>query len=162
MYIYIYIYVYSTSESLTKMPWWRTNRLNTTRTYTYNIIDCVTIVYKLIWYYGIAYYIIMGPLRKYEFRQIGGKGAPWHFWGDKSRLTGVPKRSLCQKSITFAVTPLVLTAFVPFRGQFVDWPNVNRAWPPSRSKARDQSGRTMKNIDKYVRKTKEEINNKNT
>ena len=23
---------------------------------------------------------------------------PWHFWEDKSRLTGVPKRSLCQKA----------------------------------------------------------------
>ena len=29
--------------------------------------------------------------------QIGEKGTPWHFWGGKSRLTGVPKRSLCKK-----------------------------------------------------------------
>ena len=26
------------------------------------------------------------------------KGAPWHFWGDKCRLAGVPKNSLCQKT----------------------------------------------------------------
>ena len=25
------------------------------------------------------------------------KGTPWHFWDDKSRLTGVPKKSLNQK-----------------------------------------------------------------
>ena len=38
----------------------------------------------------------------------------WHFREDKSRLTGVPKRSL-SKNMKFAVTPLVLTPFVPFR-----------------------------------------------
>ena len=25
------------------------------------------------------------------------KGTPWHFWDDKSRLTGAPKKFLCQK-----------------------------------------------------------------
>ena len=35
------------------------------------------------------------------------KSTPWHLWGDKSRLTGVPKK--------FAATPLVLNPFVPFR-----------------------------------------------
>ena len=26
------------------------------------------------------------------------KGTPWHFWEYKSRLTGVPKKSLCRKT----------------------------------------------------------------
>ena len=42
---------------------------------------------------------------------------PWHFWEDKGRLTGVPTRSLCQTNIQFAVTPLALTPFVPFRAK---------------------------------------------
>ena len=40
---------------------------------------------------------------------------PWHFWEYQSMLTGVPKKSLCQKNMKFAVTPLVLTPVVPFR-----------------------------------------------
>ena len=32
------------------------------------------------------------------FDRLGAKGTPWHFWEDKSRLTGVPKKSLCQKT----------------------------------------------------------------
>ena len=45
---------------------------------------------------------------------IGEKGTPCHFSEGKNRLTGVPKKSLCQKNMKFAVTPLVLTPFVPF------------------------------------------------
>ena len=33
-----------------------------------------------------------------NFHRLGEKGTPWHFWGDRSRLTGVPKKSLCQKT----------------------------------------------------------------
>ena len=44
------------------------------------------------------------------------ESTPWHFWERKSRLTGVPKSSLCQKTLKrFAVTPLVPTPFVPLR-----------------------------------------------
>ena len=39
-----------------------------------------------------------GRCKSNEFRRIGEKGTPWHFWGGKSRLTGVPKKSLCQKT----------------------------------------------------------------
>ena len=39
-----------------------------------------------------------GRCKSNEFRQIGEKDTPWHFWEDKSRLTGVPKRSLCQNT----------------------------------------------------------------
>ena len=53
-----------------------------------------------------------GRCRSNEFSQIGEKGTPWHFWENQSRLTGVPKKSLCQTNMTFAVTPLVLTPFV--------------------------------------------------
>ena len=33
-----------------------------------------------------------------DFDRLGKKVRPWHFWEDKSRLTGVPKKSLCQKT----------------------------------------------------------------
>ena len=36
-----------------------------------------------------------------------------HFWGNKSRLPGVPKRSLCQANMKSAAPPLVLIPFVP-------------------------------------------------
>ena len=39
-----------------------------------------------------------GRCKSNEFRQIGNKGAPWHFWEDNRRLTGVPQKSLCQKT----------------------------------------------------------------
>ena len=39
-----------------------------------------------------------GRCESNDFWQIGQKGTPWHFWEDKSGLTGVPKRSLCQKT----------------------------------------------------------------
>ena len=33
------------------------------------------------------------------FDRLGKKGTPpWHFWDDKSMLTGAPKKSLCQKT----------------------------------------------------------------
>ena len=40
------------------------------------------------------------------------KGTPRHFWEDKSRLTGVPEKSLSKKEK--AVTPLELTHICPF------------------------------------------------
>ena len=33
-----------------------------------------------------------------SFDRFGEKTTPWHFWEIKSRLTGVPKKSLCQKT----------------------------------------------------------------
>ena len=31
-----------------------------------------------------------------NFDRFGKKVRPWHFWEEKSRLTGVPQKSLCQ------------------------------------------------------------------
>ena len=42
----------------------------------------------------------------------GEKCTPWHFREDESRLTGVPQKSP-SKNMKIAVTPLVLTPFVP-------------------------------------------------
>ena len=39
-----------------------------------------------------------------NFDRLGTRCAPWHFWEDKSRLTGEPKKSL-SKNMKFAVTP---------------------------------------------------------
>ena len=38
-----------------------------------------------------------GRCKSKYFWQIGEKDTPWHFGQDKSRLTRIPKRSLCQK-----------------------------------------------------------------
>ena len=60
---------------------------------------------------------VMGPLQSNDFCRIGKKDSPWHFWEDKSKLPGEPKKSLCQKDMKFAV---VLTPFVPFLDMYVD------------------------------------------
>ena len=39
-----------------------------------------------------------GCCKSNELWQIGEKGTPWRFWEDKSRLTGVSKKFLCQKT----------------------------------------------------------------
>ena len=47
------------------------------------------------------YQINVGGKRDFEvmsFDRLGEKDTPWHFWEDKSRLTGVPKKSLCQQT----------------------------------------------------------------
>ena len=39
-----------------------------------------------------------GPAAKViNFVRLRKKVRPWHFWEDNSRLTGLPKKSLCQK-----------------------------------------------------------------
>ena len=57
----------------------------------------------------------MGPLRKTTILTDSGKGTPWHVREDKRRLTGVPQKIPLSKNMKSAVTPLVLTPFVPFR-----------------------------------------------
>ena len=47
------------------------------------------------------------------------KGTPWHYWEDKNRLTGVPKRSLCQKH-EICSDPVSADPICPF-------PNARRA-----------------------------------
>ena len=37
---------------------------------------------------------LMGPLPKEGILKDCEKGTPWHFWEDKIRLTGVPKKTL--------------------------------------------------------------------
>ena len=39
-----------------------------------------------------------GCCKSNEFRQLGDKGTAWHFWEDKSRLRGVPNKSLWQNN----------------------------------------------------------------
>ena len=41
------------------------------------------------------------------------KGRPWHFWGDRSRLTGVPQKVPLSKRMKLAAIPLVLTPICP-------------------------------------------------
>ena len=42
---------------------------------------------------------LMGQLQKQDIlTDYGERGTPWYFWERKSRLTGVPKRSLCQNT----------------------------------------------------------------
>ena len=56
-------------------------------------------------------------VRNSDFDRLGKKVHPGTLGEDKSRSTGVPKKFLCQmsKHMQFAVTPLVLTPFVPFQ-----------------------------------------------
>ena len=64
--------------------------------------------------YGQMGSTLMGPQQSNEFRQIEIRIiTPWHFCADKNRLTGVPPKSL-SKNVKFAVTPLMLTPFLPF------------------------------------------------
>ena len=71
-----------------------------------------------------------------NFDRVREKVTPRHFWEDKSRLTGVPQKSLSNKTFKFAVTPLALTPFVPFR------PTLRRA--PPRGVGRRQPGLALR------------------
>ena len=89
--MYIYIYICCAAPRSSPSPGWlRTNDSNGVNTN------------------GVVAKVMM-------FCQIAEKGTPWHFWEDKSRLRGVTQKSLCQTNMKFAVNPLVLTPFVPFR-----------------------------------------------
>ena len=48
-----------------------------------------------------------------NFVRLGKQIRPVTFWEDKSRLTGVPKKSLRRKNMKFAAAPLVLNPIVP-------------------------------------------------
>ena len=65
------------------------------------IIIIIIIIYIYIYIYIhiiiSLWSTLMGPLQSSEFRQIGEKGAPWHFWEDKSRLPGVPQKVTVEK-----------------------------------------------------------------
>ena len=62
--------------------------------------------YKSYYYYYYYYYYYWqrceanthGAAAKVMNRQLGEKGKPWHCWEGKSRLTGVPRRFLCQQT----------------------------------------------------------------
>ena len=62
-----------------------------------------------------------------NFDRLREKGTPWHFWESKSRLTGVPKK-YPSKNMEFAVTPLVLTPFVPFRAAQESYGRSEMIW----------------------------------
>ena len=49
-----------------------------------------------------------------NFDRLGKKGTPWHFWEDKSRLTGVPKKSLCQNLHEICSDPIRADPICPF------------------------------------------------
>ena len=91
--IYIYIYIYIRHRAAQhrgphhhrSIHWLRTDGVNTNR-------DAAKVV---------------------DFDGLGTKGTPWHFLEDKSRLTGVPKKSLCQKHESCSVTPSALTPVAP-------------------------------------------------
>ena len=88
MYMYIYIYIYRSFSAVLLpgfTPWLRTNGINTN---------------------GVAAKITM-------FYRLGKNVRDNYIWTDVDRL--VPNKSLCQKNMNLAVTPLVLTPFVPFR-----------------------------------------------
>ena len=51
---------------------------------------------------------------QHKWGRCKSKGAPWYFWENKSRLTGVPKKFLCQKNTNFAVTPISADPIRPF------------------------------------------------
>ena len=46
--------------------------------------------------------------------RLGEKGTPWHFWEAESRLTGIPSRSLCQKTVSKCSDPLSVDPLCPF------------------------------------------------
>ena len=108
VYIYIYIYIINVARAPRSAPrrrpprrsrqgclsvadrWISTtttttndNNNNNNNKHTNNKNNIITIM------------IIMGPLQK-QFRRLWEKGASWHFWEVKGRLTGVPKKSICQ------------------------------------------------------------------
>ena len=58
--------------------------------------------------------LIGGAAKVMNVDTLGEKGTPWHFWEDKRRLAGAPKKSL-SNNMKFAVTPPVLTPVVPVR-----------------------------------------------
>ena len=71
---------------------------------------------------------LWGRCKVMSFDRFGEEGTPWHFWEDKSKLTGVPKKSLCQKACKYAVIALVLTPFVPFQCPLLlQNANINKA-----------------------------------
>ena len=49
--------------------------------------------------YGVAAKVM-------TFGRLGEKGTPWHFWGDKSRLAGVPKKVPPSKNIKICSDPI--------------------------------------------------------
>ena len=110
IYIYIYIYIYHRlalrdNESRCLL-WLRTNGVNSNVlhyvcVYIYIYIHIHIYIYRERERYTHTYihtyihtYNKWGSCKSNEFRQTGEKGAPWHFWEDKSRLTGVPKKSV--------------------------------------------------------------------
>ena len=126
MCIYIYIYIHRERERGRDM-----------HMYVY-IYICICIMYMYIYIYIYVYApskrrFRFAPRRRFSCLQTKGvdtngaagkvikfdrsrkKVRPWHFWQNQSGLTGVTKQVTLSTTKTFAVTPLVLTPFVPFR-----------------------------------------------
>ena len=90
---------------------------------------------------------IWGRRRSNELRRMCNERE--RFWEHKCILTGAPKKSLCQKNMQFAVTPLVLTPFVPFRSaaegerQTRDGPSVDGNMPAQERRNTATAARTL-------------------
>ena len=56
----------------------------------------------------------LGEGDRNEFRQIGEKGTPWHFWEYKSRFKGVPNKSLSKRNIKSRSDPISADPICPF------------------------------------------------
>ena len=79
------------------------------------IVIVILIVILIIWLRTSGVNTNGAAAKVMTFDRFGEKGTPWHFWEGSSRLTGVPTKLPLSTSMTFGVTPLVLTPFVPFR-----------------------------------------------
>ena len=85
IHIYIYIYIY-TYIHMHVWSWLRTSGVNTN-----------------------------GAAKVRDFDRLGEKVRPGTFVETKNRLTGVPPKVPLSNSMKLAVTPLMLTPFVPSR-----------------------------------------------
>ena len=74
-----------------------------------------------------------GSRRLLGYGQMGStweKGTPWHFWEDKSRLTGVPKQSLCQQKHDMCSDLISADPICPFPKEDLSHGPILTGFPP--------------------------------
>ena len=91
IYIYIHIHTYLPTYPPTYLPTYLPTYIHTyIHTYMHTYIH--TYLVADTWGFNTN-----GAAAKVaSLGRLGEKGTPWHFWEDKMKLTGVPKRSLCK------------------------------------------------------------------
>ena len=57
---------------------------------------------------------LMGPQQKQLILTDWGKGTPWHFWEDQSRLTGIPTQSPSVEKHRICSDPISADPIRPF------------------------------------------------